>query len=154
MQFDPIQLPRERETVLTFRKDSFAVSFGTTENFGSEDKYLNWLENNIARFPKGFVLVRDSGKPIGQMELAIREYEGNAVGYVHLYYLVLEKRGMGIGSRLDDYARDFFREKGMSEFHLRVSPTNHQAMAFYQKNEMQTVGPEMDGKVIRMKGDL
>jgi len=55
--------------------------------------------------------MKKSNQPIGQLELSVRDYEGKDIGYVHLYYLVLEKRGLGMGKDLHDYALDFLGTK-------------------------------------------
>lgn len=154
MQFEKINLEHDRETVIKFRKDSFQVSFGNTAGFGDEVAYLNWLAEKIAIFPEGFVLVKKSGKDIGQLELTIREYEGRKIGYVNLYYLISNERGSGKGKKLHHYAVDFFEKNGVNEYHLRVAPENHAAIKFYKKIGMEEIGPELDGKVIRMKGEL
>nr|WP_279326035.1 GNAT family protein [Bacillus sp. FJAT-47783] len=86
---------------------------------------------------------------IGQLELSIREYNDTNIGYVHLYYLIPEKRGKQIGNELHNYAMNFFQKQNVSEYHLRVSPQN---IKFYLKNGMQEVGLDLNGKAIRMKG--
>lgn len=154
MHFEEIDIKQHRDTVVEFRKDSFKVSFGNTSGFGEEEEYLRWLDKKIKDFPKGFVLVEEGGKYIGQLELTIREYEGNDIGYVNLYYLIPEFRGMGRGKELHNYAMQFFENNRVSEYHLRVSPSNATAIRFYRKIGMEEVGPEVDGKVIRMKGYL
>ena len=100
------------------------------------------------------MLVVDNEVPVGQLELTIKEYEGKEIGYVNLYYLIPEKRGAGLGSLLHDYAIQFFKSKDVEEYHLRVSPTNEHALAFYKKNGMKAIKTEMDGKVIRMSGAI
>ena len=107
MQFEEINLQQHYDKVVKFRKDSFRVSFGDSSNFG-EEEYLNWLEGKINAFPKGFVLVKEDGKYIGQLELSIREYEDREIGYVNLYYLIPEMRGNGKGTELHNYAKQFF----------------------------------------------
>ncbi|GGF13692.1 hypothetical protein GCM10010954_10540 [Halobacillus andaensis] len=151
MIFKPIQLNKDLETAIQFRKDSFYLSFGEGQRF-NEEKYIKWLEEKLAEYPEGCVLIEENGKPIGQVELSIREYKGERIGYVHLYYLVAEERGNGKGKSLQSFAEDFFRRKGLRHYHLRVSPTNTQAMKFYKKNGLVEIGSELDGKVIRMKG--
>ncbi|MET1249970.1 hypothetical protein ABWW58_14415 [Sporolactobacillus sp. STCC-11] len=47
---------------------------------------------------------------IGQSELSIREYEGKGIGYVHLFYLIAEKRGNGLGHEIQQYAMRFFKK--------------------------------------------
>ncbi|MGM8215414.1 GNAT family N-acetyltransferase [Bacillaceae bacterium W0354] len=153
MNFEEINTEKHRDTVVKFRKDSFYVSFGNTTGFG-EEEYLRWLNEKIRNHPKGFVLVEEDGNYIGQLELTIREYEGNDIGYVNLYYLVPEMRGQGKGQELHNYAKQFFKENKVSEYHLRVSSSNTTAIKFYCKIGMEKVGPEVDGRVIRMKGYL
>ncbi|MFZ3579216.1 GNAT family N-acetyltransferase [Virgibacillus sp. DJP39] len=154
MQFERIDIDKHRDEVVEFRKDSFRVSFGDTSDFGNEDDYLQWLEEKINDFPEGFVLVVDNEEYIGQLELTIREYQGKKIGYVNLYYLRPEKRGRGIGIELHNYAKQFFKTHKVSEYHLRVSPKNTSAIKFYRKIGMEEVGPEVEGKVIRMKANL
>lgn len=153
VQFKEIEIEKDRDKVVKFRKDSFNLSFGNFSGF-DEEEYLRWLDEKIKEFPEGFVLVEEDGKYIGQLELTIREFEGKEIGYVNLYYLIPEIRGKGKGKELHDYAMQFFENNKVSEYHLRVSPSNTGAINFYKKNGMKEIGPEVDGKVIRMKGYL
>lgn len=154
MQFEPIDINKHGKYIITFRRDSFIVSFGTDKDFGNEEEYLHWVKTKSREYPDGFVMVLEDGIPIGQLELTIKEYQGNAIGYVNLYYLIPEKRGLGLGKKLHQYALEFFQNHGVKEYHLRVSPSNQRALAFYRKNGMEELGLEQDGKVIRMKGSL
>ena len=154
MEFLPIDISKHKEYVVPFRRDSFIVSFGTDKEFGDDNVYLDWLQQQSLKNPKGFVLVVENNVPIGQLELTIKEYEGKEIGYVNLFYLIPEKRGMGLGSLLNDYAITFFKNNNVNEYHLRVSPTNKQAIAFYTKNGMKQIKTEMDGKVVRMSGNV
>lgn len=149
-----MDLDKHRQRVIKFRKDSFMISFGDSSGLGEIEDYLSWLKDKISLFPEGFVLVEEDGELIGQLELSIREYEGKDIGYINLYYLVPEKCGNGRGQVLHNYAKHFFKNNRVHEFHLRVSPTNTSAIKFYRKIGMVEVGPEVDGKVIRMKGYL
>ncbi|MGW6302642.1 GNAT family N-acetyltransferase [Peribacillus butanolivorans] len=152
MEFLPIEVEKHRKYVIPFRRDSFIVSFGTDKDFGTEEDYLTWLENQIAKYPEGLVIVVENGIPIGQLELTIRQYEGKENGYVNLYYLIPEKRGASLGRNLHEYALKFFQNKGVTEYHLRVSPNNLQAVSYYHKNGLNVLKSELDGKVVRMKG--
>ncbi|WP_338418771.1 GNAT family N-acetyltransferase [Paraliobacillus zengyii] len=154
INFEEIDIKKHRDTVVEFRKGSFKVSFGDTSGFGEEEDYLRWLDKKIKDFPEGFVLVEEDGKYIGQLELTIRAYEGIAIGYVNLYYLIPEMRGLGKGKELHDYAKKVFLNNKVSEYHLRVSPSNTTAIKFYHTIGMEEIGPEVDGKVIRLKGYL
>lgn len=153
LKFIEIDIKKHHKEVVEFRRDSFRVSFGETTNFEEAD-YLSWLEEKIAEFPAGFVLIEEDEKYIGQLELSIREYERKNIGYVHLYYLIPEKRGFGIGKELQNYAIQFFEKNKINEYHLRVSPTNTGAIRFYRKVGMEEAGSEVAGRVIRMRGYL
>lgn len=153
MRFVLIDLEKHQTDIIRFRKDSFKVSFGDTSNF-NEHEYLGWLSDKKSEFPDGFVLIEDEDKYIGQLELTIREYDGKKIGYVNLCYLIPEMRGKGKGRELHKYTKQFFENHHLDEYHLRVSPTNQSAINFYRKIGMKEVGPEMDGKVLRMKGNL
>lgn len=153
MQFFPIDVVKHRDIIVNFRKDSFFISFGNAQNFDQAD-YLDWVKEKTKEFPKGFVLVEEKGKFIGQLELSIREYEGQKIGYVHLYYLIPEMRGKGKGAKLHEFAKQFFFNNNVKEYHLRVSPSNSSAIQFYKKIGMEEIGPEVKGRVIRMRGYL
>ena len=154
MHFEEIDIKKHRNIVVEFRKDSFKVSFGNISGFGKEEDNLRWLFEKTKDFPKGFVLVEEDGEYIGQLELTIREFKGNDIGYVNLYYLIPEMRGLGKGKELHNYAKQFFKNNNLCDYHLRVSPLNAAAIKFYRKIGMEEVSPEVDGKVIRMKGFL
>lgn len=153
MKFNPIDIEKHQLEVIKFRKDSFKASFGDTSNF-NEQEYLRWLSDKKNEFAEGFVLVEQDGKYIGQLELTIRKYQGENIGYVNLYYLIPEMRGKGLGIELHKYAKQFFINNYVQEYHLRVSPTNHSAINFYRKIGMKEISSELDGKVLRMKGSL
>lgn len=153
LQFKTIDLQKQSEQAIRFRKDSFKVSFGEADDFDEAD-YLQWLEEKIAAYPDGFVMVEEEGELVGQLELSIQEYSGKRIGYVNLYYLIPSKRGGGRGKALHAYATKFFLHRQVTEFHLRVAPGNDAARCFYQKIGMEEIGPEVGGKVIRMKGSL
>ncbi|APC47543.1 GNAT family N-acetyltransferase [Virgibacillus halodenitrificans] len=153
LKFRTINVDRDRELVLTFRRDSFVVSFGNGNDF-HEEEYLEWLKEKQNENSTNFVLVLEEEAYIGQLELSIRQYDEKYIGYVHLYYLIPDKRGKGLGSELNTYAENFFKRHGVSEYHLRVSPTNTSALSFYRKLGLTVIGEELDGKVIRMRGQV
>ncbi|MED4920907.1 GNAT family N-acetyltransferase [Weizmannia sp. CD-2023] len=153
MDFIPIQVRQHLQYILPFRRDSFIVSFGTDANFNARE-YLEWLEMQQVRFPEGFMLAIENGVPIGQLEVTRKDFEGKPIGYVNLYYLIPEKRGSGLGAELHAYAMSVFKKHQLEEYHLRVSPTNKQAISFYEKMGMKWLKPEMDGKVFRRAGKV
>lgn len=52
INFEEIDIKKHRDTVVTFRKDSFKVSFGDTSGFGEEEDYLRWLDEQKEIFRK------------------------------------------------------------------------------------------------------
>ncbi|CDO04815.1 ribosomal-protein-alanine acetyltransferase [Oceanobacillus picturae] len=154
LTFEAIDVMKHQAKVIAFRKDSFRVSFGDTSGFGDEEDYLRWLEEKKHAFPAGFMLVRENDAYIGQLELSIKEYNGESIGYIHLLYLVPEKRGQGKGLELYQYAKQFFLQYNVASYELRVSPSNTAAINFYRKSGMEAIKIEFDGKIIRMRGML
>ncbi|MBO0961411.1 GNAT family N-acetyltransferase [Neobacillus sp. MM2021_6] len=132
----------DKEIMIKYRKDAFAVSFGSEDGFGDETNYLQRMSEKVVKFPDGHVIVELDGIPIGQMELHIQEFEGTSIGYVNLYYLIPEYRNKGLGMEFIHYAEDFFKQANVSEYHLRVSPTNLPAIRLYTKAGMTKVREE------------
>ncbi|PBB06637.1 GNAT family N-acetyltransferase [Salimicrobium humidisoli] len=153
MEFTSIDVKKERDTVLRFRREVFQESFGSSDSMNEED-YLDWLQKKAEEFPDGMKLVKKKGETVGQLELSVREFKGRIIGYVHLFYLEKEWRDLGFGLNLYNYAMKFFRDKDITEFHLRVAPENRRAVAFYKKLGMKEAGEELNGKVIRMTGSV
>ncbi|MEJ8549271.1 GNAT family N-acetyltransferase [Bacillus velezensis] len=121
MYFKRINLNKHKETAVSFREDSFFVSFGTADHF-NKDEYLRWLSSQIKCFPDGFMLLFHNG----QLEASIKFYRSHKIGYVHLYYMTEKQRGRGCGTKLHQYANQFFRA----------------ALSFYRKKNMVVVGSE------------
>ncbi|KMK95216.1 GNAT family N-acetyltransferase [Rossellomorea marisflavi] len=153
MDLQKIDVDKHREIIVSFRRDSFRVSFGTNRDF-DEKEYVRWVEKQSDLFPDGFILLMEEGVPIGQLELTVKDYEDSKIGYVNLYYLIPERRGSGMGNKLHQYSLQFFRTHGVSEYHLRVSPSNHQALGFYRRIGMRECKKEFGGTVIRMRGTV
>ena len=98
--FRTIDTDKDKDTIIKFRKDSFIVSFGTEAGFGDENAHLQRMEERVRKFPDGQVIIEKDQEPIGQMELQVREYEGNEIGYVNLFYLIPEYRSKGFRKEL------------------------------------------------------
>lgn len=129
LSFVPIQLPRDLDTVLAYRRDAQTVSDGTPESFEPE-RYLPFLERLIHQDSRYALFLRQEEEPVGQMEISVKGDQG----YIYLFYLLPDYRNQGLGKRLLDQAEQVFEESRCSYAQLRVSPTNHRAIAFYEKN--------------------
>jgi ribosomal protein S18 acetylase RimI-like enzyme len=133
LSFRTIELERDAQTAVAFRRDSYLCSFGTDEAFGDVDAYLAWLRDRISRQPLGQVHVWRGQQIIGQLEMLVQATTP-ARGYINLFYLAPEWRGCGIGVALHQYAMEFMRNGGASVTRLSVSPTNARALAYYRKS--------------------
>ncbi|OCT11282.1 hypothetical protein A8709_06295 [Paenibacillus pectinilyticus] len=142
MEFRTIDVIKDRETIIAFRKDSYVVSFGSEEGFGDADEYVNRIANRIKRFPDGLVLIEEEGQPVGQMELQIVTYEGEQIGYANLFYLIPSYRGKGHSQQLVAYAERFFSKYSVKSYQLRVAPTNVRALRLYEKWGMRVLAKE------------
>jgi ribosomal protein S18 acetylase RimI-like enzyme len=144
LEFRTIQLPRDSDICVRFRRDSFACSFAGAGRFDREygpggEAYLEWLATRIAEFPQGFVHIWRSGEIIGQIEGRPRGEP--PVGYVNLFYLAPALRGRGLGLSLHQYAVSIFKSAGVETLELSVSPSNGRAVAFYRKHGWRDLGP-------------
>ena len=143
VSFESINLEKNRDLCVRFRKDSYVCSFGTSENYireGGDNNYLTWLKAKIAENPGSAVHVKWNDKIIGQLELGKSKTQAH-VGYVNLYYLAPEFRGKGFSSLLDQYAVQFLRNCGYQKAQLSVSPSNARAIRYYQKMGWKDLGP-------------
>jgi ribosomal protein S18 acetylase RimI-like enzyme len=143
LAFRTIDLGLHAAVCVTFRRDSFVCSFGVDNFFveaGPDGRdYLDRLEPRIAKFPDGYVHLWLDDKIIGQMEMQIRDEP--RIGYVNLFYLVEEMRGVGLGSELQDYAMQFCARRDRQTAQLSMSPTNARAVAYYRKHGWRDLGP-------------
>jgi GNAT superfamily N-acetyltransferase len=138
LHFAPIDLAANGSETFAFRIDSFEISFGSADAFLSEwgqrgERYLDHLRARMSELPGSCVHVWQGSSLIGQVELRGAR-EDPSEGYVNLYYLVPEKRGVGLGGALDRYAVDWFAGRGLSGAALGVSPNNQRAVRFYLKH--------------------
>ena len=147
LQFRPVDIEQHANICISFREDSFVVSFGNTEKFYEEDgkgaeRYIDWLRSKITIDPRTVIHIWYEKEIIGQMELG-RLREVPSTGYVNLFYLIEKYRGQGLGIQLDDYAVTYFRELGLRRIRLSVSPTNLQALTYYKKMGWKDLGPSL-----------
>lgn len=141
----PIQLYHHADICISFREDSFVVSFGDAQKFYEEDgrgaeRYVQWLRSKIEKDPQSVVHIWQSDQIVGQIELGLVRSDPSC-GYVNLYYLIPSMRGRGFGAFLDTYAVEYFKNLGILKAKLSVSPTNIPANSYYKKMGWVNLGP-------------
>ena len=121
--------------------DACRASYGNDGTFPGRARHLAWLRARVEEFPDGHVLALLDGCPVGQMELQVPY--GLPTGYVNLYYVAPEVRGLGFAKRMhDDYAVRYFRSWEARTVQLHVSGQNERAMGFYRSLGYRALGRE------------
>ena len=151
LTFRTMDAIHDRRYFVQFRKNAARASFGEEDPF-DEQGYADLIESRTREFPDGYVMVEQDGQSVGQIEMHPREFEGRRIGFISLFYLVPELRGHGYGQQLTDYAEGVFRRHGVSEYHLRVSPTNEPALHFYRKCGLVKIREEQHQHVMWRMG--
>ena len=142
LRFCTIDLGRHLALAIDFRRDSYVCSFGSDALFVEENGadargYVEWLESRVVRYPAGHVHVWQGDEVIGQVEMIV----GPSSGYINLFYLRPEARGLGHGDALHRYAVDLLQQHQVASAGLSVSPTNQRAMKYYQRHGWRDLGP-------------
>lgn len=143
--FKPIDLNLHKDVCISFREDSFVVSFGDAKKFYEEDgngaeRYIDWLKEKIQLDPLSVVHIWQENEIIGQIELR-SHLKNSTCGYVNLYYLIPARRGIGIGKFLDQFMSDYYKIAQVDKVQLSVSPTNLSAITYYKKMGWLDMGP-------------
>jgi RimJ/RimL family protein N-acetyltransferase len=142
-RIEPIDLDRDAQSCLAFRRESYVASFGSSdgveEEMGTDGAtYLAHLRERIAQVPEGNAHLWHGDRIVGQTEM--RFSEDPRAGYVNLFYIVPEFRGRGLGRKLHEHAISVFKGRGKERLRLSVSVQNSGAIAFYRKLGWVTVG--------------
>lgn len=85
-----------------------------------------------------FLAWSDEGDAIGLLEITLRNFVdgciGSPVGYIEGIYLDPDHRGAGHGSRLVDFACEWFESRGCKDMATDAEITNSEAQAFYRRH--------------------
>ena len=154
LSFRSINLQQNLDIACRFREDSFVASFGHADDFHEEDglgaqRYIDWLTDRIASYPKGHVHVWKGGEIVGQLE-ARPLPKAKHVGYVNLYYLAPQWRGKGLSDSLDEYINDWLHSCGCHKVQLSVSPSNVRAFKYYLRRGWIDCGLRSEGSAVHL----
>lgn len=140
-EFRAIDVERDFERCVAFRKDAWRCSFQTDTGFS--DAIVGYRERILTRQGDERWFYRHiwlGEELIGQLEF--RSFSEQAgTGYVHLFYLRPEYRGMGLAGTLQDYVARALISAGCHCADLSVSRTNVAAIQHYTKWDWQYRAP-------------
>jgi GNAT superfamily N-acetyltransferase len=86
--------------------------------------------------------VWEGAQMIGQIEFHVETLFTDKA-FIPLFYLIREKRGSGIGSKMHDYLIHTLRELGCNGARIPVSSTNERGVAFYKKHGWRYAKPDL-----------
>ncbi len=135
----PIDIEANYDNCLTFRRDSYAQSFGNTSGLEADMRdYRQRLMDKLQQLPQGNCHLWYNHQIIGQTEMKLLADPN--IGYVSLFYLIPEYRAQGIGRLLHEHAVKVFQELGKTTIQLSVGQSNDAALAFYAKHGWENLG--------------
>ncbi|MBU2864877.1 GNAT family N-acetyltransferase [Reinekea forsetii] len=147
-EFKTIDPSLDRSICIEHRLDAYICTHGNSDGFLSQiggeqgDEYISRLEKRISQIPQGNCLCYFNDQLAGQLEM--KWHESPNVGYVNLFYLRPEYRGVGFGRMLHDKSIDIFHTLGADSLLLSVGKKNRKAKAFYEKLGWHNLGTRSD----------
>jgi ribosomal protein S18 acetylase RimI-like enzyme len=147
IELRPIDVVRDRELIIRYASDLFAISFGESrfkDQFGSDGQgYPAWIADKQAVDPTYAALALLSDVPVGMVVVGAWP-DDHAIGYVYHYYLAPHVRGCGLATQLDHFAVSKLSDAGHSDARLSVAAANERAIRFYGKQGWAPAGPRPD----------
>lgn len=155
LEFHRVNIDKQLQTCIDFRKDAWIVSYGSDTGF-CEYKTIEWIKNCAAQPAVSFIHVCQGGQLIGQVEFNsnITTSTSEKAGYIYLLYLIPEKRGLGLGQIIHDYTLAQLINNHCVGAMLRYISGNLRAEQFYLKNNWYKVGKLDDNNTQLMRNDL
>jgi ribosomal protein S18 acetylase RimI-like enzyme len=155
--FRAIDFEDDQDFERAFRQigDSFEASFGSRERFIKEagPEGSIYKDRCVAKkklYPATHMfLVESQGHVVGQVEMGRYKHDLSK-GYANIYYLEEKYRGLGLAEILDQWFEKAFREQGLSDALLSVSPSNTRALKFYIKRGWKNLGPRPDAPEVNL----
>ena len=148
LTFRTIDSARDARLAFAHQLDACVATYGDAKRCQAPLRYLEWLRGKVEEFPDGCVMAHLDHRCVGQLELHVPY--GLTVGYVNLFYVVPEFRGLGYGDRLNEYAERYFRSWEARRVELHVSPINERAVRFYLRRGYTFSEPRDRGEALRL----
>jgi GNAT superfamily N-acetyltransferase len=153
LAFRPACPRGDASLLIAFGRDLYRESLGSDAEFRRDygaygEKFPLWIAACVAADPGFATLLTENDKAIGLVVLGMSRRK--ALGHVHHFYIVPERRGCGFGGLLDDYARCTLGRAGASRARLNVTPGNARAIRFYLAQGWQKT-PRAASRLITME---
>jgi len=142
----------DADQAVAHQVDACIASFGDDKRFQGAMRYLGWLKSKVEEFPEGFLMAYLDNRCVGQLELEVPY--GLTTGYVNLFYVCAEFRGLGFGRLLHERAEMYFRSWDANQIELHVSTTNERALRFYRRTGYHRASDCRGGTVWKMQKAL
>ncbi|MEG1633723.1 MAG: bifunctional histidine phosphatase family protein/GNAT family N-acetyltransferase [Oscillospiraceae bacterium] len=129
----------DAELYLRCYGDSWRAAHGSERGF-SPGVYLASAKNHFKEAPDSLMKVMSGDELAGVIELDPERGRREKRGWITLFYLKPEYRGVGLGVQLLGYAVNYFDKRGRSTVRLHAAVTNEKAVAFYKRNGFSVLG--------------
>ena len=158
IRLETIDLELHFSKCIEFRTDSYFVSFGNLDGLAKEfgdagNAYRARMREKIERLTQGKIHMWLGGQIVGQLEMRFKPDE--QIAYVNLFYVTQDYRGRGLGARLEAHANHIANQLSIIEMQLNVSPSNVNAIGFYEKSGWRIQRPRSDNpSMVLMSKDI
>ena len=148
-EFRPFNINTDAELIREFLLDTQKLT-GTIPDNAAEDgaAYVSAIVAAQERDPGSCAVLQENGVVVGFVDIQISKKNSGA-GFIRFDYIVPHRRRKGLGRKLIDYALAHAKNAGCDRVYLDVAPSNHSAIAFYEKHDWQFTG-ESNGSLRRM----
>ena len=154
LRFVPMDLDRDRQRYLDYRRDAWLIAHGTAEGF--KEEYLDLARRHRREHPRALSLALQGDRPTGLVELSVNRGAAEKIGAIEFYYMEEPYRGTGMSVQLLGQAVSVYRSLGREKLRIVTPEQNARAVAFYQKYGFAVTGEETDetGRQLVMDLDI
>ncbi|MCL2827710.1 MAG: bifunctional histidine phosphatase family protein/GNAT family N-acetyltransferase [Oscillospiraceae bacterium] len=131
LEFSPLDLDREGERYLTYRRDLWTHVHGDLT--GYTDDFLHQARERVKLHPQAVAEAYLGGSPAGFLELDITCGHEQGLGSIAAFYLSPAFRGKNLGIQMIGHAVSVYRPLGRRRLTLKVAPHHQEAIGFYER---------------------
>ena len=144
--YRPLDWSTEEGVYLEARREAWTSTHGPDISFDGEG-FLRDARIHLDQSPWGVTAAMADDQIAGLIQLDTQRYSEDKAGYIPFFYLMPERRALGLGIQLIGQAVSFFRPLGRDKLRLRCAPYNTTAKRFYEKYGFVKIGEEQGSRV-------